>query len=112
RGENTGGRRRAERRLEAIAHRFSRLFHPVEKAVSETQQSLRAAGAHVAGCADAALEQPGFVIEAVRIDVAVRPAQPQREEPALAGMHRAGEDGSLLFGERAAVPREEELARQ
>ena len=57
---------------------------------------------HVAGRADAALEEPRLVVEAVRIHEAVRPAQAHGEEPALAGMHGRG----------AVVPGDEELLRQ
>ena len=46
---------------------------------------LRRILAHVAGGPDVAFEQPGFVIEAVGIGVAVRPLEAHRQLPALAG---------------------------
>src|SRR5688500_14738879 len=73
---------------------------------------LLAAAAHIAGGTDTALEQPGLVIEAVGIEVTVRPPQPHGEEPTLAGMHSAGQNRRLLLLERAAIPRQEELPRQ
>ena len=51
----------------------------------------------VAGGADALLEQPCLVVEAVRVGIAVRALQAHDEAPALAGMHerRIGGDGAI-----------------
>src|SRR5713226_8599845 len=87
RGENSRGRRRAERREEPVAHRLPCLLDPVQKTISGSKSFLFTPATHISGRADAALEQPGFVIEAVRIDQPVRPTQAQREEPALAWMN-------------------------
>jgi hypothetical protein len=73
---------------------------------------LLAATAHVSGRADAALEEPRLVVEAVRIDETVRPAKTQREEPALAGMHAAREQRRRFLRDRRAIPGHEDLARQ
>ena len=83
-------------------------FDPVGGPVHQRGRGARArARAHVAGRAHAALEQPRFVIEAVRIGRAVRALQAHREPPALAGtrvrQHRAVA--------RAAPPRERRCAR-
>ena len=113
RGEDARGRRRAEVPLEAVAHRFSRLLDPVEDVVSTPSCRCTPVCLHISGRADAALEQPCLVVEAVRIDVAVRPAQPHRQQPALARMHLALEQRRLLFAEaRAAIPGQQDLLRQ
>jgi hypothetical protein len=46
------------------------------------------AGAHMAGGADAALQQPGLDVEAMRVPGAVRPLQARGEDDALTGVHR------------------------
>jgi hypothetical protein len=73
---------------------------------------LRSFRPYVTGRADAALEQPGLVVEAVRVDVAVRPAKAHRQPPALAGMHLALGLGLLFAGDRAAIPGQQDLLRQ
>src|SRR5688572_32861918 len=75
RREDAGRRRRAEMRLEPIAHRFARAFHVIEKAVAGSEATTLALLPHVPRRSQAALEQPGFVIEAVGIDVAMRAAR-------------------------------------
>ena len=64
---------------------------------------------HVAGRANAALEEPGLVIESVRVGAAVRPAQPHREAPALPGAHR--EDALGIVRGESAVGREHDAPR-
>src|SRR3569832_64742 len=44
-------------------------------------------GPHRAGCAHVLLKQPGFVIEAERIGIAMRAAQAHQQLPAFAGLH-------------------------
>ncbi len=64
---------------------------------------------HVAGRANAALEQPGLVIEPVRVGAAVRPAQPHRETPALPGPHRKHAPG--IVRRESAVGGEHDASR-
>ncbi len=54
---------------------------------------------HIAGRAYALLQQPGFVIEAVGVGVAMRPLQPHGELPTLARLHVAD------FGHLIAITR-------
>jgi hypothetical protein len=77
--------------MKPVADAFSQKLHTIQRAISETQPALLSALAHVAGGADAALEEPRFIVEAMGIHIAVRPSQPHGEEPALAGMDRLGE---------------------
>ena len=53
-------------------------------------------GLHIPGRSHAPFEQPGLVVEAVRVGVAVRPAQAHREAPALARVQRRRQDRRLL----------------
>ena len=74
-------------RLKRSRTRFADLLDAVAKLLrspSFSGNAVRRDGAHIPGRADAPLEQPGLVVEAVRIDEAVRPAQAHREPPALA----------------------------
>jgi hypothetical protein len=113
RDQDACGRRRAEMLEETPADRFARLLDPVRQAVALAEQAPLAALAHVAGRADAALEEPRLVVEALRVHVAVRPAQAHGKEPALARMHGLGEDRRvvLLCRGGAAVPGQQQLAR-
>src|SRR3954447_20354854 len=115
RGQDPRGRGGAKHRVEAFAHGFSHLLYPIQGRISPPQQALLAALAHVAGRTDAALEKPRFVVEPVRIEVAVRTAQAHGEHPALARMHRSGEERGLGLrlraGLQAAVPPQEDAAR-
>ena len=112
RREDAGGRRRTEHRVEAIAYRLARLLHPIERRIPGADASRLGARAHITGGADAALEEPGLVIEAVRVHEPVRPAQPHREGPALAGVHHGGEQCRRVFFLRhAAIPRQQNLLR-
>src|SRR6476659_3943155 len=72
RGQDPRRRGRAEHRVEALPHRLARPFHEVERGRALAEQALLATLAHVAGRADSALEEPRFVVEPVRIEVAVR----------------------------------------
>src|SRR5205823_8451634 len=64
-----------------------RVAHPLAPALDEVPggaiEQLRRRVAHIAGRAQALLEQRELVIEAVRIEVAVRLAQAHGEAPAL-----------------------------
>src|SRR6185295_10174847 len=79
RREDSSSRCRAEHRVEAIAHRFAQLLDAIEERAGSKLPHAHAPRlgprAHIAGGADAALEKPRLVIEAMRIDEAVRPAQ-------------------------------------
>ena len=80
-------------RREARTHRVALRVDPCGEAARPFgDQPLRlssfAAGTHMAGRADAALEQPGFVVEAVRVHVAVRPLEAHPQLPAAAGLQR------------------------
>src|SRR6185503_17744523 len=94
------------------AHRLPRFLDQVERRISIPEKLLRAAIADVPRGPDSALEQPGLVVETVRIDGAVRPPQAHREEPALPRVQRAREDRRRFLIEWAAIPREQELLRQ
>src|SRR5262249_20347526 len=61
---------------------------------------------HVAGRAHAALEQPGLVVEAVRVDAAVGLPETHDEAPALPGADR---EHALLHGK--TVGRQRDAAR-
>jgi hypothetical protein len=112
RGEDARRRRRAEARGEALAHGFARAPDQVHWRMAGAEQARRRPLAHVAGRADPALEQPGLVVEAVRVEVPVRPAQPHREQPALARMH-AGRQGRRRFlRDGLPVPGQEQPARE
>ncbi len=112
RREDAGSRRRAKHRIEAIAYRFARLLHPVERRIARADAARLAARAHIAGRADAAFEEPRLVIEAVRIHQAMRPAQSHGEPPALAGMHHGGEQRCrVLVLWHGAIPRQQDLLR-
>src|SRR5207302_2220571 len=86
RGEDAGGGRRAEHRVEAIAHRFTRALDEIEERVALAEAPWLGPRANIARRADAALEEPGLVVEAVRIHEAVGSPQAHGECPTLAGM--------------------------
>ena len=99
------------------AHGFADALDAVARAVPFADLHLLAALPYVACCADSALEQPRFVIEAVRVHAAVRALEPDRKQPALAGVHAGGiveGRGRLIrrAPEPAAVPGEQDLFRQ
>ena len=102
RGQDARRRRGAERFAKARAHRLAHLLDPIKKRPALAQLALHPPLAHIAGRADAALEEPGLVVEAVRVREAPGAAQAQREFPALPGTH----------GGRGLVPADEELLRQ
>jgi hypothetical protein len=108
----SAARRRPQHAQDAIADRLARAFDQVEEIIPRAEKLRPAPLAHVSRRADAALEQPGLVVEAVRIDVAVRAAQPHGQEPSLAGMDRAAEDRGRVFIGGAAIPGQQELSRQ
>src|SRR3954469_9753971 len=116
RGQNASGRRRTQHAHEAIAHRFARALDVIQWSTPVSQQPRLGSPAHVAGGADAALEKPGLVIEAMRVDESVRAAKAHRESPALAGMDRRAQHCGRLFlacggPHRGPIPGEEHLSR-
>jgi len=90
------------------ARELARPFDPIAWTMHDRRKALRRFRLpHVTGGAKPSLEQPGLVIESVRIGAAVRPPQAHDEPPALAGTHP---------GRRAAMrpggpPREDDPAR-
>ena len=96
-----------QRRPEARADRFARALDHVRRAVHHARRAARGRrAAHVAGRAEAALEQPDLVVEAVRIGSAVRTLQAHRELPALAGAHRQRRPGTLARAGRVPGQRD------
>src|SRR5690349_5868897 len=86
RGKDAFGRRGPEHGEKSVSDRLTRELDVVQKIISEAQK-LRIPGTHVPGGPDTPLEEPRLVIEAMRIDDAVRAAQAHGERPALARMH-------------------------
>ena len=77
----------AQRCEQTFAHRFARSFQQITGSRHHwVHQTRRWLGADISGCADAALEHPGFDIESTGIGIAVRPVQAHRHAPALARM--------------------------
>ena len=70
------------------SHRVAQALDDVTGLPDHGVQALRRGRAHIAGRPDVAFEQPGLVVEAVRVGVAVRALQPDRQLPALAGTQR------------------------
>ncbi len=69
-------------------NRLSRALHVIAEAARKRRQpDIGRQVANISGRAQVALEQPCLEIEAVRIDVAVRPFQSDRQRPAFARMH-------------------------
>ena len=111
RDDHAGVRRVGERSKDALAHRRARPLHVIGGTAGKRREPrVRVIGAHVTRCTQAVLEQPGFDVEAVRIDGAMRALQANDKPPALAGRnpgHRV--DRAALLPLR--VPRERELSR-
>jgi hypothetical protein len=75
--------------LEALAYAFAeRVDHMHRAPCLQVDKTLHGgtlpAGAHRTGRTDAALEQPGLVIETMRVHVAVRTLEPHPQLPAAA----------------------------
>src|SRR5262249_5244641 len=102
--------------LESVADPFSNSLDEIREISTDSEQHRLCSWPDIPGCSNATLEEPGFVVEAVRVEAAVRAAQPHTEAPALARMNRRGHDRGLAFalfvGRRAAVPGEQELLRE
>ncbi|KFB67742.1 MAG: hypothetical protein CAPSK01_002857 [Candidatus Accumulibacter vicinus] len=59
-------------------------FDPIAGSPDQIVQALRVgAGTHVARCPQTALEEPGLIVETMRIGVAVRALEANGEAPAL-----------------------------
>ena len=108
RREHAGDAPIGDVRVDRVAHA---LAQPLDRVAGAGVEQRRRRLAHVAGGANALLEQRELVVEAVRVQVAVRPAQAHREAPALAGAQRRArldERGVLV---KARVPAEREQRR-
>ena len=105
-------RRIGQRAEKAAANRLAQPFDRVAGARDEVVDSF-AAAADAAGRADVALKQPGFVVEAVRVGVAVRALEAHRETPALAGANSARVARLVveLASVGAVIPRQLNAAR-
>ena len=83
-------------------------FQPLRRRVAR-------AGAHVARGLQPLLPQPELVVEAVRVDVAVRRLQAHRHAPALAGVqlgsHPLQFQHAVGIGDRSPVPAQVDLRR-
>ena len=115
RGEDPGRRRFAEQALEAVAHVLARLLYAVGRRRAQAQALRARPRPHITGRADAALDQPCFIVEAMRIEIAVRRTQPNGESPALGCVYSAVENRRQRIGarrERTAIPRQQDLRRQ
>jgi hypothetical protein len=77
-----------------IAHRFARPLEGIAPAPADTLGAC-CTGAHIAAGLHALLPQAQLVVEAVRIEIAVRRLEAHRQAPALARTHRAGRGGAL-----------------
>ena len=76
-------------RAEAVANRLAQHLNGIARTPDARVEAFgNILGTHIAGGADAALEKPGLVVEAMGIQVAVRSLQAHCEAPALAGPHR------------------------
>ena len=95
-------------RLDRIAHA---LAHSLDDEAGLRIEQLGRCAAHIAGCAHALLEQVQLMVEAMRVQVAVRLAQAHRKAPALPGAQgalRLAEGGVLV---EALVPAEGDTRR-
>ena len=104
RGQHAGGASVGDFGVDPVAHALAQTLD--RKARAFGQQTGWRRVAHIAGGAHALLEQQQLVVEAVRIEIAVRPAQPHREAPALAGAQLALRLGQGRVFVKAAVPAE------
>jgi hypothetical protein len=85
RRQHAGGAAVADVGVDPVANA---LAQPLDRMTSARVEQRRRRVAHVAGGANALLEQRQLEVEAVRVEVAVRLAQAHREAPALAGAQR------------------------
>src|SRR6185312_16124383 len=84
-GQYASVRRLRQWRRDARANALACTLHVVAGASGKAvDPEVRRIVPNVAGCAKVVLEQPRLEVEAVRIDVAVRPLEPKRQGPALA----------------------------
>lgn len=98
-------------------HPVPGLLHQVAPGLAQApRRRVARAGPHVAGGLQALLPQPQLVVEAVRVDLAMRRLQPRRQLPALARPQvrrlRLQAEGAIAARFRAAVPAKQHLRRQ
>ena len=94
-GAPVADRQRRDQRRERVRRQRRADFFPQDKAqgigvepAGRTQPGIILVIHHVPGGPQPVLEQPGLVIEAAGVHVAVRPLQPYRQLPRLTGPHR------------------------
>ncbi len=75
-------------RADLFAHSVDHAFDRPDEGSGQHRRGVAVAAANVTGGADPALQEPGFVVEALRVGAAMRAAQPRIQAPALAGVHR------------------------
>ena len=112
-GDDAGEARLAERGGDALAHPLARALHAVAPSPAErVDPRVRGRLAHVAGGAQAALEEPGLEVEPARIRVAVRALQPHDQPPALARPQLRRRDvGFVLVAGTRRGPRQRKASR-
>jgi len=108
RGEDTGDATLRDVRVDRVANA---LAQPLDRMAGARVEQHRGRVADVAGGANALLEQRQLVVEAVRIEVAVRLAQANGEAPALAGTQREARLHQRRVLVEARVPAEGDDAR-
>ena len=96
-------------RVDRVAHLLTQSLDRIAGAAR--QQRRRRRVADVAGGANALLEQRELVVEAVRVEVAVRLAQAHREAPALAGAQGLARLDQRRVLVVAGIPAERERRR-
>ena len=86
RGNQSGCAPVAHLGINGVLHPLAHLLHGVAPGCVQTlRRSVFGTGTHVAGSLQPLLPKPQFVIETVRIAVAVRRLEPHRHLPAFAG---------------------------
>jgi len=108
--EHAGGAPVGNGRIDGVTHALAQSVDRIARRFGD--QARRRCVAHIAGGANALLEQLELVVEAVRIQVAMRPAQPHRESPALAGAQFALRLRQCRILMKTCVPAQRDIGRQ
>src|SRR6185437_7692670 len=88
RNENAAIGRIGQRVADALANALAGPLHVIAGPSDEcVDPRIRRIASYVARRTQVVLEKPRLEVETVRIDVAVRALQPQRERPSLARVH-------------------------
>ena len=106
-----------EYRKETRAHRLANALYAVAGRIPLADFLLLAALPHIARRPDPALEEPGFIVEPVRIHAAVRALEPDGEKPPLPRVDARGiVQRRRRFvhrtGVSAAIPGQQQFLRQ